>query len=84
MFELFINRPPRELKDYYQLIKHPVSLSSILKAVRGVKGREKPTGVSPFRGWRSFEEEVSFIWRNARQYNEDDSGAYILAGEFEV
>jgi hypothetical protein len=29
--------------------------------------------------WQSFEEEVSYVWRNAREYNEDDSDISILA-----
>ena len=31
-----------------------------------------------------FEDEVSYIWRNAKEYNEDGSDMYILATEFEV
>ncbi len=54
------------------------------KQVRGIKGRDKPTGVSFFKGWQSFEDEVSCIWNNARHYNEDGSEIFELAGEIEV
>jgi len=56
----------------------------VQKHVRGVKGREKPTGVSFFRSWQSFEDEMSYIWNNARHYNEDGSEIFNLAGELEV
>ncbi|KAL8959797.1 MAG: hypothetical protein Q9183_005572, partial [Haloplaca sp. 2 TL-2023] len=69
----FTNLPSRELRDYYRVIKHPVSLKSVQKAVQGVKGREKPTGVSNFKSWATFEEETSAIWKNAYHYNEDGS-----------
>ena len=54
------------------------------KKVRGVQGRNPPTGITELKSWSAFEEEVSWIWRNAREYNEDGSDIYILAGEFEV
>ncbi|KAL8774804.1 MAG: hypothetical protein Q9209_000743 [Squamulea sp. 1 TL-2023] len=69
----FINLPSRELRDYYRVIKRPVSLKSVQKAVQGVKGRDKPTGVSSFKSWATFEEETSCIWKNAYHYNEDGS-----------
>ena len=56
----------------------------IQKLVRGVKGREKPTGISFFKSWQSFEDEMSYIWNNARQYNEDGSEISELASELEV
>ncbi|KAI9880143.1 MAG: hypothetical protein M1830_005172 [Pleopsidium flavum] len=80
----FLNLPPRQLTDYYRLIKHPVSLKSAQKKVRGIRGRDKPTGVSFFRNWQAFEDEVSFIWRNARDYNEDGSDISKLAGQVET
>ena len=79
-----MNLPSRELRDYYRLIKHPVCFKSAQKAVRGIRGRDKPTGVSFFRSWQAFEDEISYIWRNAREYNEDGSDIFELAGEFEV
>ncbi|KAK4550171.1 hypothetical protein LTR36_003138 [Oleoguttula mirabilis] len=78
----FGNLPTRKLEDYYKVIRHPVSLKSIAKRARGQHGRTPPTGVSDFKNWDQFEEEVSFIWRNAQEYNEDSSDMYTLAGEF--
>jgi hypothetical protein len=72
------------LKDYYQVIPHPVSLKGLQKLVRGVHGRNEPTGVSEFKTWKSFEEEVECIWRNAWHYNEDGSDISILAKDLEV
>lgn len=66
------------------MIKHPVCLKGVQKKVRGVKGREPPTGVSLFKSWDAFEDEVGYIWRNAREYNEDGSEISTLAGELQV
>ena len=52
--------------------------------VRGVKGRDKPTGVSLFKSWQAFEDEIKHIWENARLYNVDGSEISILAGQLEV
>ncbi|KAF2459805.1 Bromodomain-containing protein [Lineolata rhizophorae] len=83
IFTPFANLPPRTLTDYYQLIKHPVSLKAIQKRVRGIQGRSPPTWVTEFKSWDEFETEVSYIWNNAREYNEDGSDIFDLAGEFE-
>ena len=80
----FINLPSRELRDYYRVIKHPVCLKSAQKVVRGIKGREKPTGVTFLKSWQAFEDEVSYIWKNARAYNEDGSEIYQWASQLEV
>lgn len=80
----FLNLPSRSLTDYYRLIKHPVCLKSVQKAVRGIKGRETPTGATFLKSWQAFEEEVSYIWRNAREYNEDESEISSLAGELKA
>ena len=56
----------------------------MMKLVRGIKGREKPTGVTFFSTWQDFEDEMSFIWNNARLYNEDESEVSQLAAELEV
>ncbi|KAL9121014.1 MAG: hypothetical protein Q9187_002428 [Circinaria calcarea] len=80
----FQNLPPRDLRDYYRIIKHPQCLKGAQKMVRGVKGRDKPTGVSFFKSWQAFEDEISYIWKNARQYNEDGSEIFELANEFEA
>jgi hypothetical protein len=66
------------------VIKHPVCLKSVQKGSRGIRGRDKPIEGSFFRSWQAFEEEVSYIWNNARQYNEDGSEIYLLAGKLEV
>ncbi|KAJ5099119.1 hypothetical protein N7532_006120 [Penicillium argentinense] len=70
----FIGKPDRNLyRDYYEIIQHPVSLRSIQQKVRGTESRRKPSKTTAFPTWESFEDEVSYIWRNAREYNEDDS-----------
>ncbi|KAK4565269.1 hypothetical protein LTR86_003886 [Recurvomyces mirabilis] len=78
----FGNLPTRKLEDYYQVIRHPVSLKGVAKRARGQHGRAPPTGVSDFKNWDAFEEEVSFIWRNAQTYNEEGSDMFILADAF--
>lgn len=83
-FEPFVSLPPRTLKDYYQIITHPVSLKGLQKRVRGNHGRNGLTGVSDFKSWNAFEEEVKYIWRNAWHYNEDGSEISLLAKELEV
>ncbi|KAJ5658076.1 uncharacterized protein N7484_001725 [Penicillium longicatenatum] len=80
----FIGKPDRNLyRDYYEVIHHPVSLRSIQKKVRGTDGRKKGTKMTAFPTWLSFEEEVSYLWRNAREYNEDGSEICVLAGVLE-
>jgi hypothetical protein len=61
-----------------------VSLRSIQKKVRGTDIRNNPTKVTAYPTWQAFEEEVSYIWRNAREYNEDGSDISNLAGILEV
>lgn len=81
----FIGKPDRTLyRDYYELIQHPVSLRSIQKKVRGTDSRKNTSKTTAYPTWQSFEEEVSYIWRNAREYNEDDSEISALAGILEV
>lgn len=85
IFTPFVHLPSRKLEDYYKIIRHPVSLKSVQKRAHGIHGRKDTvTGPTDFKSWEAFEEEVSFIWRNCREYNEDGSGMYELAGEFEV
>jgi hypothetical protein len=72
------------LNDYYQLIKYPVSLNSVKKKVKGAVGRSAATGNTVFQSWDSLEEEVSHIWRNAQEYNEDGSEIFNLADELKV
>ncbi|TQS39378.1 hypothetical protein Golomagni_00095 [Golovinomyces magnicellulatus] len=77
-FEPFINLPSRkEYRDYYNVITHPLALRDLQKAVKGM--RTKTPGVSEFKTWSNFEEEASFIWKNAFQYNEDNSDIFKLA-----
>lgn len=71
-------------RDYYEVIKHPVSLRSIQQKVRGTEKRKNPSRITAFPTWQSFEEEVSYLWGNAREYNEDDSDIVVLAGILEV
>ncbi|KAL7771152.1 hypothetical protein CFE70_001094 [Pyrenophora teres f. teres 0-1] len=72
-----------DLKDYYQLIKDPMSLAAIQKKVRGVVGRDPATGHTLFKTWDAFETSFSLIWSNARIYNEDGSDIYNLSLELE-
>ncbi|KAL9133571.1 MAG: hypothetical protein Q9175_005247 [Cornicularia normoerica] len=65
IFAPFIHLPPRTLVDYYKIIKHPVSLKSVQKLVRGIKGREPPTGSTFLKSWHAFEEESYFHTRLA-------------------
>lgn len=81
----FIGKPDRNLyRDYYEIIHHPVSLRSIQQRVRGTDSRRKALKTTAFPTWDSFEEEVSFLWRNAREYNEDGSEISALAGVLEA
>jgi len=80
----FANLPTRKLEDYYKAITHPVSLKKVAKQTKGIHGRNEVTGVTDFKTWDAFAEEVSFIWRNARHYNEDGSDIYLLANDLEV
>ncbi|EME79415.1 uncharacterized protein MYCFIDRAFT_90064 [Pseudocercospora fijiensis CIRAD86] len=84
IFTPFVYLPSRKLEDYYKVIRHPVSIKGVQKLVKGVHGRNPPTGHTDFKTWDQFEQEVSFIWRNARDYNEDGSDMYQLANEFEA
>ncbi|KAJ5205624.1 Bromodomain [Penicillium cf. griseofulvum] len=80
----FIGKPDRNLyRDYYEIIQHPVSLRSIQKRVRGTDSRKNSSRTTAYPTWQSFEEEVSYVWRNAREYNEDDSDIAVLAGVLE-
>jgi hypothetical protein len=84
IFTPFINLPPRSLADYYALIKHPMSLKGVQKKVRGQRGRDAATGKTDLKSWQALEDEMSLIWHNAREYNEDGSALYDLAGELET
>ena len=79
-----MNLPNRALRDYYQLIKEPVSLQRVHKRVRGIQGRGDPTDITEYKSWDAFEKIVSMIWKNARTYNEDGSELYNVSIELEV
>jgi len=83
-FQPFVNLPPRSLTDYYKLIKKPMCLKLVGKHARGQQGRDAATGVTLHKTWDSFEEEVSLIWKNAQDYNEDGSDMFELASKFRV
>ncbi|KAJ8115070.1 hypothetical protein OPT61_g3186 [Boeremia exigua] len=83
IFQPFLNLPTRALKDYYQLIKDPMSLAAIKKKVQGVVGRDAPTGQTLFKSWDAFESAMALVWSNARIYNEDGSELYNLSLELE-
>lgn len=83
IFTPFVNLPPRSLTEYYAQIKQPTSLKGTLKKVHGIHGRNEATGVTDFKTWDAFEAEVSKIWNNCREFNEDGSDMYNLAQTFE-
>jgi hypothetical protein len=84
IFLPFHQLPSRSLKDYYAIIKDPVSLNAVQKKVRGVIGRNAPTGHTELKSWDAFEQMTSMIWMNAREYNEDGSDLYNVSIELEV
>lgn len=61
-----------------------MSLNGVQKKVKGVVGREAPTGFTLFKSWDAFESVMILIWKNARIYNEDGSDIYNLSQELEV
>jgi hypothetical protein len=71
------------MKDYYALIKDPMSLTAVQKKVRGVVGREQPTGHTLLKSWDALANAMALIWKNARDYNEDGSDIYNLSIELE-
>ncbi|KAK8164438.1 Bromodomain-containing protein [Phyllosticta citrichinensis] len=84
IYQPFVHLPSRSLKEYYSAIKNPMSLDRVLKKVQGFIGRSQGfSGISDFKTWHQLEECVSLIWRNAREFNEDGSEIFNLAGEFE-
>ncbi|KAL2876652.1 hypothetical protein SGCOL_008018 [Colletotrichum sp. CLE4] len=82
-FEAFINLPPRALKDYYRVVKDPMSLRKLQKITKGVRGRNEATGTSDLKSWAAFEETASLLWDNAKYYNEEGSEIYELARELQ-
>ncbi|OAA55226.1 bromodomain protein [Niveomyces insectorum RCEF 264] len=82
-FEPFFNLPSRTLKDYFQVIKDPLSLKKLQKLVKGIRSRTERLGVSEYKSWAAFEEKASLLWENAYYYNEDGSPIANLAKELE-
>lgn len=80
----FATLPSKSLQDYYRTIKSPMSMKILLQKIRGTHSRSEVAGMSAFKTWDSLEAEASKIWENAREYNEDDSEMFALAGQFEV
>jgi hypothetical protein len=80
----FVHLPPRSLTDYYQYIQRPTSLKSVQKKVRGVHGRNGPTGITDLTSWDAFADEMDYIWKNAQDYNEDGSDIFALADDLKV
>ncbi len=83
-FDPFLNLPPRALKDYYSLIKEPMSLKKLQKLVKGIHGRGERTGTTEYKTWAAFEEKAGLLWKNAYFYNEDGSDIANIAKELEV
>lgn len=83
-FEDFIQLPSRSLKDYYQHIKQPMSITGFRKQTRGEHGRKDASFVSDFKSWASFEENISLLWENAYFYNDDDSEIFQVAKQLEA
>lgn len=61
-----------------------MSLKGIQKKIRGFHGRNETTGVSDFKSWDAMEAEMTKIWSNAKEYNEDGSEISLLAEELQV
>jgi hypothetical protein len=82
LFEVFINLPPKTLKDYYQIIDEPIALRSLQSMVRG-GARGSSAGGTEFKTWAAFEEKVSLLWKNCRTYNDDASAIFSLSEDLE-
>ncbi|KAH8679818.1 Bromodomain-containing protein-like protein [Tricladium varicosporioides] len=77
-FEVFVELPPKSIKDYYKIIQHPTSLQTVQHKVKnGSAGSE-------FKSWGQLEAEMSNIWRNAWTYNEDGSAISLLAQDLKT
>ncbi|CAK7268709.1 hypothetical protein SEPCBS119000_003199 [Sporothrix epigloea] len=83
-FEPFFNLPSRTLKDYFQVIKDPLSIKKLQKLVKGIRSRTDRSGVTEFKSWAAFEDKASLLWENAYYYNEDGSVIVDMAKELEA
>ena len=61
-----------------------MSLTAVNKKIKGVIGRDQPTGHTLFKSWDSLASAMKLIWDNARIYNEDGSDIYNVSLELEV
>jgi ATP-dependent helicase STH1/SNF2 len=73
--ELFMELPDRrEYRDYYAIIKRPISLEMIRKRIDG----------NFYNSLQVFKEDFRTIWQNARTYNEEGSLVVEDANALEV
>lgn len=73
--ELFMELPDkREYRDYYAIIKRPISLEMIRKRIDG----------NFYTSLQGFKEDFRTIWENARTYNEEGSIVFEDANVLEV
>ena len=73
--ELFLELPDkREYRDYYAIIKRPISLEMIRKRING----------NHYTSLQGFKEDFRTIFQNARQYNEEGSLVVEDADALEV
>ncbi|CAK7265974.1 hypothetical protein SEPCBS57363_001861 [Sporothrix epigloea] len=82
-FEPFFNLPSRTLKDYFQVIKDPLSIKKLQKLVKGIRSRTDRSGVTEFKSWAAFEDKAKLLWENAYYYNEDGSVIANIAKDLE-
>lgn len=61
-----------------------MSLKKLQKKVKGIDGKNGTAGISDLKTWTAFEEEASYIWKNAWHYNEDGSEISNLAKDLQV
>jgi ATP-dependent helicase STH1/SNF2 len=73
--ELFMELPDkREYRDYFAIIKRPISLEQIRKRI----------DVYAYTSLQGFKEDFRTMWENARTYNEEGSIVYEDANVLEV
>lgn len=73
--ELFLELPDkREYRDYYAIIRRPISLEMIRKRIAG----------NHYTSLQGFKEDFRTIWENARTYNEEGSLVVEDANALEV
>lgn len=71
----FYEKPPkRDYPEYYKVIKRPTAILEVRKGVERGK----------IADWETLASEVSLIWTNAREFNEDGSEIYEMANDLEV